>query len=186
MEDKKILFIEGEPNSPNGNLREGFTKLLNQKLSGKLPRIKLGGGKSTVIKQYLKNKFEAQSILLIDLDADEGRRQSDLQKYGLAEHHETVFYMIQEMESWFLSQPDILDKYYGLTINRRKVSEKLKNKKVSEIQNPKEELKDLTKSLNNGEQYHEIKHAVELLERLDASKLENDFPDFKRLIERLK
>jgi hypothetical protein len=40
--------------------------------------------------------------------------------------------------------------------------------------------------LNKGEKYHEIKHAVELLERLDATKLENDFPDFKRLIERLK
>ena len=185
MEDKKVLFIEGEI-TPNGNLRDGFTNLLSQKLGGRLPRIKLGGGKPTAIKQYLKNKFEAESFLLMDLDKEESGRDQDLQQNRLTEHKDAVFYMIQEMESWFLSQPDVLDKYYGITTTGKKVSEMMTNRKPAEITNPKEELKRITKALNKGEKYHEIKHAVELLMRLDATKLEKDFPDFKRLIEGLK
>jgi hypothetical protein len=89
------------------------------------------------------------------------------------------------MESWFLSQPDILDKFYGLDNNKKKVSEKISKKKAIEIPHPDEELMRITKNTQKGK-YHKIKHAVELLKLLDANKLEIDFLDFKKLIERLK
>jgi len=186
MEVRKTLFIEGEPETPNGNLRQGFEKLFAQKLTGKLPRIKLGGGKKSVVDQFLNNNFEGISFLLFDLDAPEEKREEDLQKNKLAKQGENVFYMIQEMESWFLSQPDILNEFYGISTTGKKVSEKITLKRPAEIANPKEELKRITNGLNNKGVYQEIKHAVPLLKLLDATKLENDFPDFKRLIEKLK
>ena len=58
------------------------------------------------------------------------------------------------------------------------------SKHAKEISNPKRELKRLTKDSSKGE-YSEIKHAIELLKRLDTSKLENDFEDFKNLVNQL-
>lgn len=186
MATKKILFVEGEPNTPNGDLRQGFAKLLEKRIEGNLPKINLGGGKSQTIRKLLKNKLEADSfLLLVDLDRPEEEREEDLIENGLESKKENVFYMIQEMETWFLSQPDILDIFFGIDHKRKKVSEKLTKRKVTEISDPKGELKTATKDSKRGE-YHEIKHGVELLKLLDAKQLEDSFIDFKKLIERLK
>ncbi len=188
---KVILFIEGEPNSPNGDLRAGFSKLLSQKLEGKLPKIIIGGGfsqggKSQTIQKYKTNKLQCDfSLLLVDLDKPETEREKDLELEGLVQNKADVFYMIQEMESWFLSQPEILDNFYGLDNFKKKVSEKLPKKKAAEIEHPDEELKRITKNSKKGE-YHKIKHGVELLKLIDANKLEIEFIDFKRLISRMK
>lgn len=93
--------------------------------------------------------------------------------------------MIQEMENWFLSQPDILDEYYGKDLTIKKaISEKLPKKKASDIEHPDEKLQELTKNTKRGA-YHKIRHGVELLKKLDATKLEKDIPEFKKLIEKL-
>ena len=185
MEHRKILFIEGATNSPNGDLRAGFEKLLSKKLN-KLPKIKLAGGKSITINLFLKNNFAGEALVLIDLDNNEENRNKDLHTYSLYNHKANVFYMIQEMESWFLSQPEVLDSFFGASTTGKKVSERMSKKHPSAIEKPKEELKRITQTLNKREQYQSIKHAERLLELLDAAKLETDFPDFKRLIEKLK
>ncbi len=192
MEAKKIiLFVEGEPNSPNGDLRMGLEKLLKQKLKGKMPRIILGGGysqggKSQTIQKFKTNKLQTDlALLLVDLDKPETERENDLKQENLTEHRNNVFYMIHEMESWFLSQPEILDRFYGIDNCKKKVSDKIPKKRAIEIPHPDEELMKITKNTKRGE-YHKIKHAVELLKLLDANKLEIEFSDFKRLIERIK
>jgi hypothetical protein len=88
--------------------------------------------------------------------------------------------MIQEMESWFLSQPDILVNFYGCDVTR-----KIPQKDAKEIQNPAEFLKEITKHTKKGK-YHKVKHGVELLKKLNANKLEEYFVDFASLIENLK
>ena len=105
MEHKKtILFIEGEPNSPNGDLRQGFAKLLERKVAGKLPKIIFGAGKTQTIDKFLNNRLDADSfLLLVDLDGVEGTRDSDLLNYELTNRSADVFYMIQEMEAWSIS-----------------------------------------------------------------------------------
>ena len=186
MAAKNFLFVEGEPNTPNGDLRQGLSKLLEQKLKGNLPRIILGGGKSQTIKKFKNNKFEGNLfLLLIDLDKIEEEIPNDLAEYGLVNHKENVFYMVQEMENWFLSQPNILDKFYGKDENGKHISQKTSKRKAADIPNPDEELKNLTKNSKRGA-YHKIKHAVELLKGLDASQLAKDFPEFNRLIDRLR
>lgn len=186
MATKTFLFIEGESNSPNGDLLFGYKKLLEQKLKGKMPRIILGDGKKQTIDKFLNNRFGAdKNLLLIDLDANEIEKENDLKENNLNSKSDFVFFMIQSMEAWFLSQPNILDDFFGKDSNsNKKISNKIPKKKASQIPNPYEFLKNLTKNSKRGT-YHKIKHAVELLILLDAPKLEEDFIDFKRLIESL-
>jgi hypothetical protein len=182
---KIILFIEGGSDSSNGDLRQGFSKLLAKKVAGNMPRINLGGGKAQTIQKFLKNKLKADlTLLLLDLDSPEQAREADLEANNLSAYHESVFYMIQEMEAWFLSQPEILDGFFGPDDNGKKVSDKLPKQKAIEIIDPKNVLKNATKKSKKGE-YHEIKHGVELLKLLDLQKLEDTFADFQKLISRL-
>lgn len=184
MATNRVLFVEGEPETQSGNLRQGFEKLLRKRLTNP-PRIKLGGSKMSTIDQFKNNRMDAEAFLLCDLDAPADLRTSDIVQNGLKAESERVFYMIQEMESWFLSQPDVLDKYYGKTKSGKRVSERLVQRNSQDIPDPKEEMKRLTRDLNKGEPYHVIKHAVDLLPLLDPDKLETSFPDFKGLIDKL-
>jgi Domain of unknown function (DUF4276) len=182
---KVILFVEGEANSPNGDLRQGLTKLLAKKLNKKLPSITLGNGKSQTIRKFLKNQLPCDlALLLIDLDKPQTEIEADLKENQLLSCRQDVFYMIQEMESWFLSQPEMLDKFYGVDANGKQVSEKITKKRANEFAEPDKELQRLTRYTKKGE-YHKIKHGIELLKLLDANQLENNFPDFGRLIARL-
>ena len=189
MADKKIiLFVEGESKSPNGDLRQGLSKLLAQKLNHKLPSIVLGDCKTQTINKFLKNRRPCDlTLLLIDLYKQDNEINQDLKNNQLLARQSDVFYMVQEMESWFISQPKILNAFYGCDNNKKKISDKLLKKKATEISKPNEELIKITKTTQNrSEPYHKIKHAIELLKLLDATKLEDDFTEFKRLIARIK
>jgi hypothetical protein len=177
MVKRKYLFIEGAKETKNGNLREGFSKLLAQLIPGKMPTISMGEGKSQTIDKF---KNSNDSKLLCDLDAPEADRKKDLKYYELDKEKDSVFYMIQEMESWFISQPEILDSFYA-----QEISKKLKKKPASEFAEPDKELQNLTKNTRKGP-YKKVNHGVQLLKKLDANRLYNDFPDFKNLIEKLK
>lgn len=182
MAIKKFLIVEGEP----GDLRQGISKLLNKKIPGNLPRICLGAGKSQTIDKFKNNELKGDLfLLLIDLDNSEDQRSQDILKNGLIDYEDKVFYMIQEMESWFLSQPDILDSFYGPDSNGKRISQKLNKKPSKEISNPKDELLRVTTDSRKGK-YKVIQHAVELLKLLDVDKLENEFIDFKNLIKKLR
>jgi hypothetical protein len=74
----KVLFIEGEENTTNGNLRQGFEKLLLKKLNGKLPKIKMGGGKKGTLDKFLNNRLNGEHFLLVDLDQPDEKREEDI------------------------------------------------------------------------------------------------------------
>ncbi len=179
MVTNTMLIIEGTSDTRNGNLRQGFHKLLGQKLKGKMPRIVMGDGKHQAIKKFRTINNDRDPMLLIDLDEKENLRFDDLKKNNLSNESEMVFYMIQEMEAWFLSQPEILDDYYSGTI-----SKKIPKGLARDISNPSDLLYKITKSKKK-KKYHKVVHAVDLLQKLDATKLMVDFEDFNRLIETL-
>jgi len=180
---KKILFIEGTKDDTNGNLREGFHKLLEQKLKGNMPRIKMANGVTeanrTFINNFKNKRLYENSFLLIDLDDYESNKNNKLVEYQLKDFPNFVFFMIQEMEGWFISQPNILDDFYNVNI-----SKKVSNKNYKEFENPAEYLQKLTKN-SKRKKYHKVKHGVELLKRLNAHDLENDSAEFKKLIKQL-
>ncbi|MBC8385573.1 MAG: DUF4276 family protein [Candidatus Cloacimonetes bacterium] len=181
---KKILFIEGTKDDTNGNLREGFHKLLEQKLKGNMPRIKMANGISEAIKTFIHNSTSKNlsefSHLLIDLDDYESRKQNKIDEYRLNDYSDCVFFMIQEMEAWFLSQPNILDDFYG-----ENISQKITAKDFKEFEKPAEYLKNLTGKNLKRRKYHKVKHGVELLKMLNASELETSSDEFRKLIEQL-
>jgi hypothetical protein len=174
MVDRK-LFIEGTKDTSNGDLRGGFGMLLEKKLKGKMPRLNMGDGKEQTIKKF---KNSTNSKILCDLDAPATEIENDLIKNEITEQRDDVFYMIQEMESWFLSQPDILESFYNTKL-------KITKKHGSEFSHPDEELQEITKGTKKGI-YHKVNHGAQLLKLLDADRLYADFSEFKRLIDSFK
>ncbi len=176
----KVLIIEGTSNTRNGILRQGFHKLLKQELEGHKLKIVMGDGKNQAIRKFLNYGNDGIPNLLIDLDKEESKKDQDLKENKLSDKTNTVFFMVQEMEAWFLSQAEILDSYYS-----EKISKRIPKRVAKEIPNPSDLLYKLTKSTSKGK-YHKVIHAVDLLQKLDANKLMNDFDDFKELINTLK
>lgn len=176
---KKMLFIEGTSDTSNGVLSQGFNKLLKQKLEGNMPKINMADGKNHAITKFKNNKISEKGYLLIDLDNVEESKDLEITNNSLSSYRAFTFFMIQEMESWFLSQPAILDKYYNMDL-----SSKIPKKHAKEIPNPAEFLEDLTKSSTKGK-YHKVNHGTALLELLDATKLASDFKDFGDLVQKL-
>ncbi len=179
MVKRKVLIIEGTSDTRNGVLRQGFHKLLRQELKHKMPRIVMGDGKNQAINTFLNFRNERIPNLLIDLDDDDGMKDNDLKNNSLSSKSEFVFYMIQEMEAWFLSQPEIIDSYYS-----EKLSKKIPKRPAKDIPNPSDLLGKITKPTKKGK-YHKVIHAVDLLQMLDAHRLADEFVDFKHLLESL-
>ncbi len=177
---ERILFIEGTSDDTNGSLREGFHKLLIQLLKGDMPRIKMGNNGRQTVKFFKNNRSSKFGFLLIDLDAQKSEKDKKIMEYELKDHKKNVFFMIQEMESWFLSQPAVLDDYYG-----KNVSQKISQDNTEIISEPDKLIRQLTKNTGRGS-YHKVRHGVELLKRLDARKLAENSSEFSALIERLK
>ena len=177
MKKKKTLFIEGTKDRSNGNLRQGFHKLLKSELKGIMPKIIMGNGKSQAITKFKKSNLSDFSYLLIDLDANEVEKEKSLNESGLKKEEDFVFFMIQEMEAWFISQPEILDKFYDSKL-------KLPNKNPKEIQNPASLLEQITKGTKKGK-YHKVKHGTALLELLDTGLLKTSFQEFNNMISKI-
>jgi len=170
------LIIEGTADTKNGNLREGFNKLLRKKLGRNMPRIVMGDGKSQAIDKFINCN---DSLLLCDLDGPSEIREKDIQAHEFEGYRDRIFYMVQEMEAWFISQPDVLDTFY-----KSDITKKIPKKHASEFENPDEKLQEWTRDSKKGK-YHKVKHGTVLLEMLDTDKLMKDFPDFTGLVNTL-
>lgn len=176
---KKILFIEGTSDRSNGILSQGFHKLIKQLLEGNMPKIIMGDGKNQAINKFKKNKLSELSYLLIDLDYDETKRESQLLELGLKNKADSVFFMIQEMEAWFISQPKILDQYY-----KEAISTKLPKDNPKKIKDPVAVLENSTRKTKKGK-YHKVKHGTALLELLNANELKSTFKEFQKMIDEI-
>ncbi len=174
----KYLFIEGTNNEENGKLAQGFHKLLFQKLEGKMPRIKMANSKSEAIRTFKRSTLSNDKYLLIDLDAPASQKNESIKDNGLSEDNHRCFFMIQEMEAWFLSQPHILDAHF-----RKKISVKIKQP-AQDIANPDKFLRKITKGSPKGT-YHKVEDGTALMQKLNAQKLMDEFEDFAALIKAL-
>lgn len=96
------VFIEGSTNDKNGNLRQGFGMLFEQRFKQRTFKIVLGDDKNSTIRKFNGDKLSEKKVILIDLDAGEETRDEQLKKLGLDKAQ--TFFMIQELEAWFISQ----------------------------------------------------------------------------------
>ncbi len=121
-----------------------------------------------------------KSLLLVDLDGPEETREAWLARHDLLPHREQVFFMIQEMEAWFLSQPDKLQTFY-----RPPLPHALPKAAPARVPHPAQELARCTKDHRPKGTYHKTGHGAQLLELLSLQKLQADFLDVERLIKAL-
>ncbi len=201
------IFIEGGVH-PHDNdsvrtidnsekLREGFYSILSQTIPQNKfnVSIKLGGGCHHTIK-FFKSKINKQhnSILLIDLDDDKSKKNDKIAELELNNIKENIFFMVQEMEAWIISQIDKVDLHYKDKFTRKKPDiklsddEKIKSIHPEDIIKPSKVLKVIlgryfayyTKKKNK--KYGKLKDGADLLSILSANELRNTFSDFNDLI----
>ena len=85
--------------------------------------------------------------------------------------------MVEEMEAWFFSQPEILEAYYGKDL---KLGQRGKGD-ASKIADPSGVLATLTFKTKKGK-YHKVQHACDLLPKLNLEKLKLAFKDVGDLV----
>lgn len=186
-------------------LREGFSKLFRKVLSTndyKL-EIKPSGGYQQTSKEFksVLNKGK-EIILLIDLDGPKSKKPNKLKELGLTNVANKVFFMIQEMEAWILSQPDKIEQFaqkeqFVIKNEKRRVADNnlIKGKNIGDIKKPSGRLSTIfeqhfqvikqrrgQKSKPKKRSYGKLKDAPSLLELLDLSSLRKSFEDVENLI----
>ncbi len=197
-----VLFEGGaDPRSnPNadtcGNtahLRESFNKLLNSGLPSDLVTIEAVPvySKTNAVKIRQKDAF-----LLIDLDMTKDKKLQHLQDNHLLDIQEFVFFMVQRMEAWILSQPEIIEKVFEkIKINQGSIADDLliKGKNPEEIHNPDWVLNVILQRFFAEQKagklkklkYGKLKTAPQLIENLDITILCNTFEDAHLLIQKI-
>lgn len=171
------IVFEGDPHcANNGSLTKGLRHLFEKDFAGRMPKITVGTNTTEVIRKVVKGHADAA---VVDLDAPDSDRDNRLREFK--EHvgntgNKRIYFMVQQMEAWFFSQPEILDEYYRLSIRQ-----KYMNRDAKLISDPARELRQLTAGTQKG-RYHKIKHGIDLLLKLDPVRLAADFTDFKDVI----
>lgn len=96
----------------------------------------------------------------------------------------SVFFMVQLMESWFLADRQTLQAYYGAEFNARTLPG---NPNVEDVPKLDVErgLRNATRRCNKGA-YSKTTHAPDLLNQLDPTTVYNACPNFALLINYLR
>ena len=179
-------------------LRESFHLILSQVISSDKFNIttKLGSSNKQTIK-FFKKKIQnnKNSLLLIDLDGNKSQKANRISEFGLIDYYNKVFFMVQEMEAWIISQINVVDSYYEDKYTRKKsdkiLSEhkKIKNIHPEDIKKPSVVLKEILgqyfsrrDNKNRNKKYSKVKDGAELLSLLDSNELRKTFTDFDDLI----
>ncbi|MCB9234136.1 MAG: hypothetical protein H6581_20945 [Bacteroidia bacterium] len=183
--------------------REGFHKLFSQKLSEDHFNLIIQPiGSVTQTRNYLQKLSLRKNagIILIDLDGPKSEKGLRLEHYKPLDTSR-LFFMVQEMESWILSQPEILSTYAKFEgLNFKKPDENLsddsliKNIHPEEISNPSEKLNTLFrkyfselkirggKPKPKAKSYSKSKDGPRLIGLLNLDSIITDFDEAERLI----
>jgi hypothetical protein len=97
--------------------RESFSKLFSSAFQEKVKIIiDPRGGYIKTTKDFSNAENSPLPLLLIDLDTSENNRTSKLDslcaEFGLSERRQDIYFMVQAMEAWILSQPEILEELF--------------------------------------------------------------------------
>ncbi|MEA5460142.1 DUF4276 family protein [Arcicella sp. LKC2W] len=197
------VFFEGgaDPKSnPNADtfdntnrLREGFNKLLNSEFEEE--RVRIQAEPAYSITNVVKIR-EPNSLLLIDLDDSKDKKKDRIENSNLSDIEKFVFFMVQRMESWILSQPEVIEDvfaYYKNKASHIKDDNLIYNKHLEVIRNPDDVLNTIFQRyfiiIKGGKEkklkYGKLKHSPDLIEKLDLQKLRNTFEDVESLIQKI-
>lgn len=167
MVTKLRIYFEGDT-----QLRPGFRQFLSEiaeAARSKRCQFDLIATDGTPIQDFrdaLKTHSEAWNILLLDSDLGKSRLEGC--------DPDSIFWMVQIMESWFLADVDALRSIFRDSSDAAGKG----NPKVEEI--PKPDVLDRLNRAANGK-YHKVKHGKRLLELIDPAKVRKAAPNCDRM-----
>lgn len=187
-DNKNVETVEN-----TSRLRESFNKLLNQGLANENVKIQAQPAYSitNVVKIRQKN-----SLLLMDLDGSKTIKQQRIMDNKLIDIQDTLFFMVQEMEAWILSQPEVIEtvfSHYKTKGGLISEDEAIKGKEIENITKPSNVLYILLQrhfTYTKGEKvkklkYGKLTHSPSLIERLNIQKLCETFEDVRLLMQKI-
>lgn len=209
------IYVEGgrvdgdqsaETVSNNALFREGFHRLFSQVLDEESFNLIIQPiGSVTRAKNYLRKATWSRepSLVLIDLDGPPQMRTERLSRFqGL--DTSLVFFMIQEMEAWIISQTEVIESYARARwLVRKHPDEKLSDDALisgrdpQELDKPSDRLNNLfrkyfravrqrgeerTEKLRN---YSKTKDGPVLIGMLNLTQLMDTFSDARRLVRKV-
>ena len=184
-------------------LREAFHKLLSNVINPAAFNliVEIGAGYKNAAKAFSKYALiDSKTSLLIDLDGSKFFREQKLNELELNESANRVFFMVQEMEAWILSQPEVIEKCYNERYIRTKPGINLKELEPElfavhpeQISQPSVKLKvllgryysEMKGNIKKKKKYGKLKDAPLFIEHLDMSRLIETFEDPKLLKEHI-
>jgi hypothetical protein len=201
------IFVEGGvvPNEKDSVLtvdnsqrfRESFRKLLSQLVNNQNFKIIIEnrGGYPHTIKSFKNSLLKNEnSFLLIDLDKPPTERVNQISYFKIENEQDKVFFMVQKMEAWILSQPEKIEecyKYLKRVKTEQPISEDnlLKDKHPENIYQPDSVLNIILQRYFEYEKqgkvkkkkYGKLKDAPDLIEKLEVEKLKSTFQDVERI-----
>ena len=193
------IYMEGGGDSRDARaaLRQGMDALLQpikEAAREKALRWKLVpcGGRGKAFQGFrnaVNHGDESFVVLLVDAEGpvDEDPRSHlqlrDEWNMQFAEE-DTVHLMVQTMETWIVSDSEILSRYYGQNFNSNMLPTAANLEEVAKA--------DVARALDQATirtlkgRYHKIRHASDLLKQIDVEKVKARCPHCKRLFDELK
>jgi hypothetical protein len=195
------IYAEGGGDHPGPELRVGFDTLLKaQKEAARARRLRwsmvLCGGRKATCDAFLdavRPEPEVVNVLLVDSEGPVAPETGDTQTDAAARRQhlkvrdgwnlddvdaERVHLMVQCMEAWIVSDPEALAAFYGQYFKanalpaRQNLEEEPKQDLYDKLDNATSD-KRLTKG-----RYGKIRHASQLLKRIDPAKVAVRCPRF--------
>lgn len=191
------LFIEGGGQDHTGRkrLRQGFSALLEPlKQKGLANRVRwdfvMCGATEEAYEQFCdaRPRHAGLCVLLVDADGPlQGEPWDHLQKRsGKLQRPATdacCHLMVETMEAWLLCDLDEVARYYGKAFRRGILPRPEQAERTRKTQ-LEQDLKRATETTQKGE-YHKIRHAADLLERISFDKVREHSRSFRRLVDTL-
>ncbi|HET7232556.1 MAG TPA: DUF4276 family protein [Longimicrobium sp.] len=197
------LYVEGGGGKDGkARLREAFSRFLGEltneaRRRGIIWRIVLCGSRTQTYEDFLlgmRTHPDAYNVLLVDAERpviattvrehlEAAPPEGDGWKLGVASE-DRLHLMAQMMESWFIADPEALASVYGKGFAKGAIP-KTRNVESIAKADVMDALSRATKGTQKGE-YHKMRHSPQILERLDAARVEDRAPHCAVLLHELR
>ena len=127
---KVRIFIEGGSSGKISDkvFKEAWTAFFAAAgLSGRMPRIVRGEGRSTTFRKFRTARRRTNELLLLLVDSEgpvaaghsawQHLRNSDNWDQPIGAADDSAYLMVQVMEAWFLADRDALRRFFGPSLN---------------------------------------------------------------------